>query len=343
MSSIKIVAEIGSNHNGSVDLARKMIEVAVDCGADAVKFQTFKTDEVVSSHARMAAYQKNALKKDESQKAMLRKLELSEDNFRDLFEFCRSMNIDIFSTPFDLKSIDFLASLGMTIWKIPSGEITNLPFLERIASLSVPDKHIILSTGMASLEEVRRAVSLLENSCEQMTILQCNTNYPSRDEDLNLLGITRMHELFPQHSIGLSDHSEGITAPLAAVSLGITMVEKHFTLSRLLPGPDHSMSMDPDSFRALCRELRRAEKMLGIKDKIVTESEAANSVWARKSIVARRSIRAGEEFSAENLTTKRPGTGISPMRWHEVIGTTAERDFEEDEIITVSGMEWAGN
>lgn len=342
MNSIKIISEIGSNHNGNIDLAKKMIEVSAECGADAVKFQTFKTDELVSRHARMATYQKDALGKEESQMTMLRRLELSEDDFRELFEFCEKLQIEIFSTPFDIRSADFLASLGMKIWKIPSGEITNLPYLEHIAAISVPDKHVILSTGMASLDEVCSAVSLLENRCERMTILQCNTNYPAHDEDLNLLGILKMQELFPQHSIGLSDHSEGITAALTAVPLGITMVEKHFTLSRLLPGPDHSMSMDPDSFRALCHEIRRAEKMLGVRNKVVTQSEAPNRIWARKSIVARCAIRAGETFTLDNLTTKRPGNGISPMHWYDVLGKPAERDFEEDEMITHAGLKWTG-
>lgn len=339
MGHIQIVSEIGSNHNGSIELAKRMIQVSAECGADAVKFQTFKTDELVSSHAMMASYQKAALGVDDSQKSMLRRLELSEESFLELFDYSKSLGIEMFSTAFDNMSVDFLAAAGMKLWKIPSGEITNLPYLEHIASLSIPGKHIILSTGMASIEETKRAVGLLEGSCEEMTILHCNTNYPAHDEDLNLRAIMMMKKCFPHHKIGLSDHSEGITAALVSVSMGITMIEKHFTLSKLLPGPDHAMSVDPETLSALCREVRRAEKMLGIQKKIVTESEAANRIWARKSIVARRAIHKGEIFSASNLTTKRPGNGISPMRWHDILGLVAEKDYDEDDFIEIEGIE----
>ena len=338
MHKIKVISEIGSNHNGSLELAKKMMEVSVECGADAVKFQTFKTGELVSTCAPMASYQKKNLGKEDSQMSMLKKLELSEENYRELFSYADELGVEIFSTAFDLRSVDFLTTLGMKIWKIPSGEITNLPYLEKIAALPIEGKQIVLSTGMASLEETKAAVAILEKNGNDLTILHCNTNYPAPDQDLNLLAILKLQELFPTHKIGLSDHSEGITAPLIACGMGINMVEKHFTLSKNLPGPDHKMSMEPETLRVLCREVRRAEKMLGERAKIVTDSEAPNRIWARKSIVAQREIKKGELFTAENLTAKRPGTGISPMHWYEVLGLAAERDFHPDELITVSGI-----
>jgi len=339
MAQIKIISEIGSNHNGDIELAKKMIDVSAACGADYVKFQTFKTTELVSNYAPMAEYQKKNLEVEETQLDMLSKLELSYDDYRKLFAYADSIGIEMFSTPFDLESVEFLASIGQKIWKIPSGEITNLPFLERVAELPIESKHMILSTGMASMDEIEQAVSVLANGIGRITIMHCNTNYPSRDEDLHLNAIRQLQDFFPECDIALSDHSKGITAALVACSMGITMIEKHFTLSNDLPGPDHKASMTPDELRALCAEVHRAEKMLGQHNKVVTESELPNRLWARKSIVAKLAIREGEIFSSENLTCKRPGNGINPMRWYDVVGRYAERDFDMDEMITISDIE----
>ena len=342
MHKIKVISEIGSNHNGNIELAKKMIDASIECGADAVKFQTFKAEELVSVFAPMAKYQKENLGKTDSQIAMLKKLELSQDDYVELFAYAKERGVEMFSTPFDIVSVDFLHSVGMKLWKIPSGEITNLPYLEHIAALDVEDKHIVLSTGMASLEETKAAVAILEKGCDHLTIMHCTTNYPALDEDLNLEAIHQLQELFPNCDIGFSDHSAGITASIVACGMGITMIEKHFTLSKMLPGPDHKMSMDPAEMKALCEGVRRAELMLGARAKTVVATERPNRVWARKSIVARVPIAAGEVFTKENLTTKRPGTGISPMQWHELLGKTAEQDFAADEMIRASGFDWIG-
>lgn len=343
MNKIKVISEIGSNHNGNIELAKKMMDASVECGADAVKFQTFKAEELVSVFAPMAKYQKENLGKTDSQIAMLKKLELSQDDYVELFAYAKKLGVEMFSTPFDIASVDFLHSVGMKLWKIPSGEITNLPYLEHIAQLDVEDKHIVLSTGMATLDEIKAAAQILEKGCSKMTIMLCTTNYPAQDQDLNLEGIHLLQEEFPNCDIGLSDHSEGITASIVACGMGITMIEKHFTLSKMLPGPDHKMSMDPEEMKALCAGVRRAERMLGERKIIVAETEKPNRVWARKSIVARTAIKAGEVFTKDNLTTKRPGNGIGPMQWHALLGKTAERDFEVDEMITASGFDWIGN
>lgn len=335
MNRIMVVSEIGSNHNGSLELAKKMIDVSKKCGADAVKFQTFQTDELVSSYAPMAKYQKDNLCVDESQKDMLKKLELSKNDFVEIFKYAKNKKILAFSTPFDIPSIEFLYSIGQTIWKIPSGEINNLPYLEKIALLDCKNKEIILSTGMANMSEIKSAINILDNGKAKITILHCNTNYPSLDKDLNLEAINKLHEEFPKYNIGLSDHSEGIVAPLIACGMSISMVEKHFTLNKNLPGPDHNMSIEPQTLEMLCSSIRRAEKMIGKKSKIVTSSEAKNIMWARKSIVAKRKIKKGEILSEENITTKRPANGISPMKWHEIIGTTAIRNFDLDELIEI--------
>lgn len=334
MKKIKIISEIGSNHNGDIELAKKMIEVSLECGADAVKFQTFKANELVSANAKMAEYQKKNLDVDETQFEMLKKLELSEQDFAELFDFSKKIGIEMFSTPFDIPSVDFLFSLGMKTWKIPSGEITNLPFLEHIASLNVKDKHVIVSTGMASIDEIEAAMSVLKENCSRITVFHCNTNYPASDTDMNLNAIHQLKVLFPYADIGLSDHSEGIVGAIVGCGLDISMIEKHFTLSKNLPGPDHKMSINPEELKILCNSVRRAEKMLGSYEKIVTESEESNRIWARKSIVARKAIVAGDIFSADNLTTKRPGTGISPMYWHYLLGRKAEKSYNPDELIT---------
>ena len=340
---IKVISEIGSNHNGNYELALKMIDKSIECGADMVKFQTFDPDELVTVRAPKAEYQINNLGKSGSQKNMLEDLKLDHEHFRMLFSYARSKGIDIFSTPFDEPSVDFLYSLGQNTWKIPSGEITNLPFLEKIASLEIADKHVILSTGMATLDEIQCALSILRYNSPRITVLHCVTNYPADDDDLNLRAILKFRELFPDCDIGYSDHSQGIIAALVAAGMGITMVEKHFTLDKNLPGPDHKASIDPIELKALCQGIRRAERMLGRQEKIVSEHEACNRLWARKSIVARHAIHAGEVFSKDNIACKRPGYGISPMFWHEIIGMHAEQDFAEDELITYSGIQWQGS
>jgi len=343
MSKVKIVAEIGCNHNGDVALAKRLIEEAAKAGADAVKFQTFVAEELVSTYAPKAEYQK-ADNADESQLDMIRKLELTRDEYREVKAYSESLGVEWFSTGFDMVSIDFLVSLGQRVWKVPSGEITNLPYLEKIRDIEFPDKEIILSTGMSTLEEIRFAVAILQRSKDtKLTILHCNTEYPTQDADMNLRAMEVLRDEFPGWEVGLSDHSEGIIASITAVGMGASFVEKHFTLDKTLPGPDHRASITPDELRALCEGIRRAEIMLGSREKFVTDSERKNKKVARKSIVARKGIAAGEELTIENITCKRPGNGISPIHWYEVIGTKAERDYTQDELIIVAGIDWEGN
>lgn len=334
--SVFIVAEIGCNHNGDADLARKMVDAAKDCGVDAVKFQTFKADKLISRHAPKAEYQKQTTGEADSQLEMTRKLELPYEDFRRLEAYARSLGLEVFSTPFDLESVAFLAGEGQKTWKIPSGELTNLPYLEAIARLPIAGKNIVISTGMATLDEIRAAIAvLLENGMAEgdITVLHCNTEYPTPFEDVNLNAIRALQDAFPRCQIGFSDHSEGYFAGIAAVPYGITFIEKHFTLDKNFPGPDHQASVTPEELRLLCQGIRAVERALGSHEKLVTASEAKNKIVARKSIIAARAIKQGEVFSADNLTTKRPGNGISPMHWYEVLGKTAERDFEEDELI----------
>lgn len=343
MSNVKIVAEIGCNHNGDIALAKKLIEEAAKAGADAVKFQTFVAEELVSTYAPKADYQKidNA---NESQLDMIRKLELTRDEYKEIKVYSESLGIEWFSTGFDMNSIDFLVSLNQRVWKIPSGEITNLPYLKKIRDISCLDKWIILSTGMSNLDEIRFAVSVLEKSKNtRFTILHCNTEYPTKDTDMNLRAMEVLKEAFPRWEVGLSDHSEGIIASITAIGMGASFIEKHFTLDRSLPGPDHRASITPDELKGLCDGIHRAEKMLGSKEKVVTDSERKNRKIARKSIVARRNIAKGEELTTENITCKRPGNGISPIHWYEVIGKKANADFHADELIVVDGINWEGN
>lgn len=343
MSDIKIVAEIGCNHNGDVNLAKKLIDEAAKAGVDAVKFQTFVAEELVSSCAPKAEYQKkdNA---DESQLDMIRKLELSKDEYKEVKEYSENIGLEWFSTGFDMTSIDFLCSLDQRVWKIPSGEITNLPYLEKIRDIRCSNKWIILSTGMSTLDEIHFAVNVLEKSDNtKFTILHCNTEYPTNDNDMNLSAMEVLKEEFPGWEVGLSDHSEGIIASIIAIGMGAKFIEKHFTLDKNLPGPDHRASITPDELKALCDGIHRAEIMIGTKEKVVTNSERKNKIVARKSIVASCSISKGEELTADNLSCKRPGNGISPIHWYEVIGTNAIRDFQPDELIEVNGISWEGN
>ena len=338
---VKLVAEIGCNHNGDVGLAKDMLLAAHECGAHAVKFQLFRSENLVSVHAKKAEYQTRNTHSDESQIQMLKKLELSEEEYRSLYDFAQGLGIEIFATAFDEESLRFLHALGQTVWKIPSGEITNLPLLEKICELECPNKEIVLSTGMSTVDEIRAATDLLEKSKDtKLTLLHCNTDYPTVDRDMNVLAMTKLKEAFPKWSIGLSDHSLGTVGAVLAVALGATFIEKHFTLDKSLPGPDHVASVTPDELRQLCCDVKRAETMLGNYEKAVTASESKNKNIARKSIVAKRNIQKGEIFSEENITCKRPGNGISPMHWYGVLGKMAECDFVCDELITCSDYKW---
>lgn len=339
MNKVFIVAEIGCNHNGDYNLARKMVEVAKECGVDAVKFQTFKADKLISKYAPKAEYQKKVTDSQESQLDMTRKLELSYDEFIKLSEYAKDLGLISFSTPFDFESIDFLSSQKQIIWKIPSGEITNLPYLEKIARLDIKGKEIVISTGMATIKEIREALKVFEKNGmkkEKITILHCNTEYPTPFEDVNLNSISYLKKEFSEYKIGFSDHSEGYLAGVASVPYGITFIEKHFTLDKNFEGPDHKASVTPEELKKLCEGIRIVEKCLGVCDKIVTNSEGRNKVVARKSIIANCRIKKGEIFTEKTLTTKRPGNGISPMYWYEILGKEAERDFEEDELIVDS-------
>ena len=329
MGRTMIIAEAGVNHNGSLETAKQLVRTAKECGADIVKFQTAKLDSLVSKFAEMADYQKANTGKTESQKEMLAKLLLSFDDFTELAAYCKEIGIMFLSTPFDIESIHFLNDM-QDIWKIPSGEITNYPYLIEIAKTG---KQIILSTGMCELEEIRAAVNLLkDNGSEDITILHCTTEYPAPFSEVNLNVMDTLRKAFGC-KIGYSDHTKGIEISLAAVAMGAEVIEKHFTLDRNMPGPDHKASLEPQELKALIEGIRNIELAKGSAEKKPTASELKNRVVARKSIVAARNIRQGESFTEENLTTKRPGNGISPMKWNDIIGTTAKRDFMEDELI----------
>ncbi|WP_026497329.1 N-acetylneuraminate synthase [Butyrivibrio sp. WCD3002] len=326
---ILIIAEAGVNHNGSLEIAKKLIDTAKECGADIVKFQTAKLSSLVSKSAPMAEYQKENIGKEESQKEMLSKLLLPFDDYKILADYCKTMGIKFLSTPFDAESIEFLDPL-LDIWKIPSGEITNYPYLVKIAKTG---KDIILSTGMCTMQEVEDALKVLrENGAGKITILHCTTNYPTPMEDVNLKAMLSLKESFGC-DVGYSDHTRGIEVPIAAAALGATVLEKHFTLDRNMEGPDHKASLEPEELKEMVQAVRNIEKALGTGIKEPTEAELKNRLVARKSIVAAKDIKMGELFTEDNITTKRPGSGISPMRWKDVIGTKAVRDFEEDELI----------
>ncbi|MCU6279887.1 N-acetylneuraminate synthase [Enterobacter quasiroggenkampii] len=341
MTSIYIVAEIGCNHNGDFQLAKKMVDEAKKAGVDAVKFQTFKADQLISKYAPKAEYQIKVTGNDESQLDMTRKLELPYDEFIKLEEYAKSLGLDVFSTPFDFDSIDFLASRLQKVWKIPSGELLNLPYLEKIARLPIEDKKIVISTGMATTEEIKMALKVLRDNgvmASDITILHCNTEYPTPFEDVNLNTIAGFKNIFSDYNIGFSDHSPGYFAGIASVPYGITFIEKHFTLNKDFEGPDHKASVTPDELKLLCDGIRAVERSLGSFEKLVTPSERKNKIVARKSIVANCKIKKGEMFTTENITTKRPGNGISPMYWYDLLGQAAERDFEEDQLVVHTGF-----
>lgn len=334
MNKVFIIAEAGVNHNGSVDIAKKMIDVAAAAGVDAVKFQTFKAEKVISRYAPKAEYQKATTGEADSQMEMVKALELDYNQHVDLLNYCREKGIPFLSTPFDLESIDLLNSLGLETFKIPSGEITNLPYLRKVGKLQ---KSIILSTGMAEMEEIEDALTVLVGAGtakEKITVLHCNTEYPTPYEDVNLLAMHSIKKAFGVN-VGYSDHTLGIEVPIAAVALGATVIEKHFTLDKTMSGPDHKASLEPDALIAMVRAIRNIEKALGDGVKKPSASEIKNKPIARKSIVAAKAIKCGETFNKENITAKRPGIGISPMNWDRVVGKKAIRNFKEDELIEI--------
>lgn len=328
--SVLIIAEAGVNHNGSKELAKQMITEAKNAGVDYVKFQTFVPENLVSKNASKAEYQKETTGADESQLQMLKNLALTETDFIELKEYCNEVGVGFISTPFDLDSLEFLETLDMDFWKVPSGEITNLPYLEAIARTG---RKVIMSTGMCEIEEIEQAVAILEKTgAKEIVLLHCNTQYPTPYEDVNLLAMKNIADV-THKEVGYSDHTMGIEVPVAAVALGATVIEKHFTLDKNMEGPDHRASLEPGELKAMVKAIRNIEKSIGDGNKRRTESERKNCEVARKSIVAKRDICAGEEFTVENLTVKRPGTGISPMKWYDIIGTKAMRDYLADEVI----------
>lgn len=332
MNKVFIIAEAGVNHNGSLELAKKLIDEAVVAGTDAVKFQTFKAELCISKNADKAEYQKQTTDKNESQFDMIKKLELNEYAHTELIKYCKIKNIMFLSTPFDLQSVDLLNGFGLEIFKIPSGEITNLPYLRKIASLN---KKVILSTGMANLGEIEAALEILTKNGtakENITVLHANTEYPTPFRDVNLKAMLTIRGTFGV-KVGYSDHTPGIEVPIAAVALGATVIEKHFTLDKTMPGPDHKASLEPSELQSMVKAIRNIEIALGDGIKKASSSESKNKPIARKSIVAKCDIKKGDLFSESNLTIKRPGSGISPMRWDEVIGLRATRDYKEDELI----------
>ena len=327
-----IIAEAGVNHNGSLDLAKKLAYTAKECGADIVKFQTAKLESLVSKQAKMAEYQQKNIGQEMSQKEMLRQLLLTFNEFEELAEYCQEIGISFLSTPFDVESIEFLNSLGCDLWKVPSGEITNYPYLLKIAQTRKP---VILSTGMSRMDEVRECYNLfVQNGTPNITLLHCTTQYPTDYVDVNLNAMVTMKEEF-SCPVGYSDHTKGIEIPVAAVAMGACVVEKHFTLDRTMTGPDHKASLEPKEFQQMVSMIRNVESAMGDGVKEPKAVEIPNISVARKSIIAKHSIKRGDVLSEDNLTTKRPGNGLSPMRWNEVVGTVAIRDFEEDELIEV--------
>jgi N,N'-diacetyllegionaminate synthase len=330
--SVFIIAEAGVNHNGSLDLAKRLVDVAVDAGADAVKFQTFKTENLVSRNAKKADYQKETTDTSESQFDMIKKLELDMDIHQKLIDHCQENNIMFLSTPFDNDSVNLLSDLGLQIFKIPSGEITNLPYLRHIGSL---DKQVILSTGMSNIQEVEDALTILVGAGtlkENITVLHANTMYPTPMEDVNLNAMLTMQRELGV-AVGYSDHTLGIEVDIAAVAMGASVIEKHFTLDKTMDGPDHQASLEPKELKAMVSAIRNIEKALGGNGKKPSPSEGINIDIVRKSIVATKTIKKGELLSDDNISTKRPGTGLSPMKWDEVIGTVASKNYQSDELI----------
>lgn len=330
MNNVVIIAEAGVNHNGSLELARQLIDKAAMAGADIVKFQTFKAERLVSKYAKKADYQKRTTNVDESQYCMIKKLELDFNAHLDLIRYAKEKGIVFLSTAFDIESAELLNTLGLSIFKIPSGEITNLPYLQKIGSFG---KKVILSTGMANLGEIEYALNVLrEAGTSEFIVLHCNTEYPTPMEDVNLLAMNTIKCAFDVQ-VGYSDHTLGIEIPIAAVALGARVIEKHFTLDRNMEGPDHKASLEPNELKQMITSIRNIEMALGTGIKAPSNSEMKNRAIARKSIVAIKVINEGEIFTEENIAIKRPGDGISPVRWYEIIGKRARRHYKEDELI----------
>jgi N,N'-diacetyllegionaminate synthase len=332
MSKTFIIAEVGVNHNADLNLAYELIDAAVSSGVDAVKFQAAIPELVVTRYAQKADYQKDTSGDDESQLEMIKKILFPLETYKEIQRYCDEKGIIFFSTAFDLISLDFLEKLGQPYHKIPSGEITNLPYLCQVGSYCKP---VILSTGMANLGEIEAAIEVLEQAGTpraKLTVLHCTTEYPTPMVEVNLRAMQSIHKAFGV-AVGYSDHTLGIEVPIAAVALGATVIEKHFTLDRTLPGPDHKASLEPNELESMVEAIRNIEKALGDGIKRPSPSEAKNKLIARKSLVAATAIRAGECFTEVNLAVKRPGTGISPMRWNEYVGQAAQKDYQEDELI----------
>ena len=330
--SVFIIAEAGVNHNGSIKLAKQLVDVAVNAGADAVKFQSFKAADLVSKNAQKAEYQKTTTDEEESQFDMIKKLELDGHSHRELISYCKSKKIMFLSSPFDMDSIKLLHDLGLEIFKIPSGEITNLPYLREIGKLN---KKVILSTGMANLKEIKDAIDILRTEGTQkdnITVLHANTMYPTPMRDVNLKAMLTIGETF-DISYGYSDHTLGIEVDIAAVAMGAKCIEKHFTLDKNLEGPDHKASLEPDELKSMINAIRNIEIALGSGIKKPTDSETSNIQIARKSIVAKTKIKKGDVLNEKNLSIKRPGSGISPMRWDKIVGTKAKKNYNEDELL----------
>lgn len=328
--SIQIIAEAGVNHNGSMDLAKQMVKAAKAAGADYIKFQTFVPEKLVSKYAPKADYQKKSTGTADNQLQMLKKLALTQQDFIHLKQYCIELGIGFLSTPFDLGSIDFLETLDMDFWKLPSGEVTNYPYLKKIG---MTKKKVVMSTGMCNMQEIEAAVSVLEeNGTTDITLLHCNTEYPTPFSDVNLLAMHHMQRELHK-PVGYSDHTVGIEVAIAAAALGAVVIEKHFTLDKTMEGPDHAASLNPDELKQMINAIRNIEKSMGDGVKRRTASEEKNLAAARKSLVAKTSIRKGEIFTVDNLTVKRPGSGKSPMKWEEILGTRAEKDYEMDELI----------
>lgn len=330
MSKVFIIAEAGVNHNGSIEIAKKLIDEAAKCGVDAVKFQSFKAKNLVTKIAKQADYQKENMKKEVSQYEMLKALELSYDNHIELINYSKEKGIMFLSSPFDLESIDMLMELGIEMFKVPSGEIENVPYLKKIAKTG---KKVILSTGMSNLADIEFALDILrEAGAKDISVLHCNTDYPTKMEEVNLTAMNTIGNAFLVE-IGYSDHTKGIEIPIAAVALGAKIIEKHFTLDKNMEGPDHKASLEPDELKAMVDSIRNVEIALGNGIKALTNSEKKNIKVARKSIICSSYIKKGEVFTEENLTIKRPGTGLSPKMWDNIIGKKAQRDYNVDEMV----------
>lgn len=332
MKKVFIIAEAGVNHNGDLSKAKQLVDVAKEAKVDAIKFQSFKTEQLVCKHAPKADYQIEQTGSLESQFDMIKRLELTVEMHKELIAYCKQKEIMFLSAPFDIESIDLLHDLGLDTFKVPSGELTNLPYIRKIAQMN---KKMIISTGMATLEEIEACLNVVRSySSKAPILLHCNTEYPTPMEDVHLRAMLTLKERF-KCEVGYSDHTLGIEVPIAAVALGATVIEKHITLDKTMEGPDHKASLEPDELKQMVSAIRHIEKALGSLDKKPSPSEMKNKKIARKSIVALKAISKGEKYTEENLTVKRPGTGISPMRWDEVIGKVADRNYVEDELIQI--------